>query len=84
MRPTFQGLRWFECYGLGEDELFIRFCLIHDLENLLCFYFFLSLGAKPVQVLLRTINVGRITLLRSVFTAYSLVSSNKIILYETW
>jgi hypothetical protein len=27
MRPNFQGLPWFECYKLGEDELFIRFLL---------------------------------------------------------
>jgi len=27
MRPNFQGLPWFECDGLGEDELLIRFLL---------------------------------------------------------
>ena len=26
MRPNFQGLPWFECDGLVEDELVIRFC----------------------------------------------------------
>jgi len=27
MRPNFQGLPWFECDGLGEDELLIRYLL---------------------------------------------------------
>jgi len=27
MRPNFQGLRWFECDELGEDEPYIRFLL---------------------------------------------------------
>jgi len=26
MRPNFEGLPWFECDGLVEDELLIRFC----------------------------------------------------------
>jgi len=25
MRTNFQGIPWFECDGLGEDELLIRF-----------------------------------------------------------
>ena len=27
MRPNFQGLPWFKCFGIGEDELLIRFLL---------------------------------------------------------
>ena len=27
MRPNFQGILWFECDGLREDELLIRFLL---------------------------------------------------------
>jgi len=69
MRPNFQGLPWFEFDGLGEDELLVRFCWINNLEKLLWIYF-QSLGANLVQVLLHTINVTRITLSRSVFTAH--------------
>ena len=29
MRPKFQVLPWFECDGLGEDELLIRFFLLN-------------------------------------------------------
>jgi len=25
MKPNFQGLLWFECDGLGEDELLTQF-----------------------------------------------------------
>jgi hypothetical protein len=49
MRPNFQGLPWCKCYGLGKDELLIRFYWIDNLGNLLWFYF-QSLGANLVQV----------------------------------
>jgi hypothetical protein len=35
MRPIFQGLLWFECDGLGDEELLLQCCLIDDLDNLL-------------------------------------------------
>jgi hypothetical protein len=36
IKPNFQGLPWFECDGLGNDELLTLFlCLTDDLENLL-------------------------------------------------
>jgi len=49
MRPSFQGLPWFEFDGLGEDELLIRFYWVDNLKNLLWFYF-QSLGTNLVQV----------------------------------
>jgi hypothetical protein len=36
MRPTLQGLPWFECDGRSKDEILIRLCVIDNLENLLC------------------------------------------------
>jgi hypothetical protein len=32
MRPTFQGLLWFECDGLGGDEQLLRSCLMDNLR----------------------------------------------------
>jgi len=48
MRPNFQEPPWFECDGLGGDELLARICWTDNLENLLWFYF-QSMGANILQ-----------------------------------
>ena len=51
MRPNFQGLRWFEFDGLGDDELLLRFLLNRQSEETVVVLFCLqSLGADLIQV----------------------------------
>jgi len=72
MRPNFQGLPWFEFDGLGDDELLLRFLLNRQFEETVVVLFFSSHWGLIWYrfLLLLTINVARITLSRSVFTAF--------------
>ena len=68
MTPTSQGLSWFECDGLGGDELLIRFFLTHGLG--ICLILFPVNGLYYYKFSLHMINVARITVSRSIFIAY--------------
>ena len=71
MRPTFQGLPWFECAGLAEDELLLRFLFVELLIWRICCDFIFSLWTLIwYNFLLHTINVARVALLRVVFTVH--------------
>jgi hypothetical protein len=49
MGPYFQGLPWFECYGLGEGELLIRF-LINRWSGRICMILFSVNGRYCILV----------------------------------
>jgi hypothetical protein len=70
------------CEGLGEDELLLRFFILSFARPVLILFSFSHWALIRYKVSLHTINLARITLSRSVFTAYYILRNNKIIFSE--
>ena len=59
MRPDFQGLPWFECDGLGEDELLIHFPEL-IIWRICCEFISNQWALIWYRLLFRTLNVTHI------------------------